>query len=117
MGLRFEVKEVLAAIYAERYLPDESAKEPDEGLLELIVALGRDVVVLEILLSVESDLLGLYLAVLNVDLVSDQNDGHVLTDSDQIFVPLGDVLIGDSGADVEHDDSAVSTDAKKRELP
>lgn len=90
---------------------DKSSEEPDEWLLELIVALGRDIVVLEVLLSVESDLLGLDLSVLNVNLVSNENDGDVLANSDEIFVPLGYVLIGNSRADVEHDNSAVSTDA------
>ena len=75
---------------------NESSQEPDEGLLELVVALGRDVIVLEVLLSVESDLLGLDLSVLHINLVSDQNNWDVLTDSDEILVPLGDILVGDS---------------------
>ena len=94
-------------------LPDESAKQPDEGLLELIVALGRDVVVLQVLLSVESDLLGLDLAVLHIDLVSDENNGNVLADTDEILVPLGDILVGDAGAHIEHNDGAVSANATK----
>ena len=65
-----------------RYLLDKSSEEPDEWLLELVVALGRNIVVLKILLSVESDLLGLDLSVLDVDLVADKDDGDVLTDSD-----------------------------------
>ena len=92
---------------------DESSEEPDEGLLELVVGLGGDIVVLEVLLSVESDLLGLDLSVLDIDLVANEHNGDVLADSDEILVPLGDVLVGDSGADIEHDDSAVATDAKK----
>jgi hypothetical protein len=91
---------------------DESSEEPDEGLLELIVALCRDIVVLEVLLSVEGDLLGLDLSVLDVDLVANQDNWDVLTDSDEILVPLGNVLVGDSGADIEHDDSAVTANAK-----
>ena len=35
---------------------DELAREPEEGLLEVVVGLGRDVVVLEVLLAVEGDL-------------------------------------------------------------
>ena len=94
-------------------LLDESSQKPDEGLFELVVALGRDVVVLEVLLSVESDLLGLDLSVLDVDLVANEDNGDALTDSDQVLVPFGYILVGDSGADVEHDDAAVATDAKK----
>jgi hypothetical protein len=94
-------------------LPDESAQEPDEGLLELIVALSRDIVVLQVLLSVESDLLGLDLAVLHVNLVADEDDGNVLADTDKILVPLRHVLVGDARAHIEHDDGAVSTDTIK----
>jgi hypothetical protein len=48
----------------------ETAEEPDEGFLKLVVTLGRDVVILQVLLSVEGDLLSLNLAVLDINLVS-----------------------------------------------
>ena len=57
----------------------------------------------------EGDLLGLNLSVLDIDLVSDEHDGDVLAHSDEILVPLGDVLVGDSGAHIEHDDTAVAS--------
>ena len=57
----------------------------------------------------ENDLLGLNLSILDINLVSDKNNWNVFTNSDEIFVPLWNVLIGDSGADIEHDDTAVST--------
>jgi len=88
----------------------ESSEEPDEWLLELVVGLGGDVVVLEVLLSVEGNLLGLDLSVLDVDLVTDEHNWDGLADTGQIFVPLGDVGVGDTGAGVEHDDTALSTD-------
>ena len=91
------------------YLLGESSEEPDEWLLELVVGLGRDVVVLEVLLSVEGDLLGLDLSVLDVDLVTDQYNWDGLADTSQIFVPLGNVGVGDTGAGVEHDDTALSS--------
>ena len=90
---------------------NESSKEPDEGLLELIVALSGDIVVLEVLLSVESDLLSLDFSVLNINLVTNEDNRNVLADSDQVLVPLGNILVGDSRADVEHDNSAMSTNA------
>ena len=89
---------------------DHSAEQPDERLLELIVALGRDVVVLEGLLAVESDLLGLDLAIADIDLVADEDDGDLLADTGQILVPLGNVGVSDARADIEHDDAAVATD-------
>jgi hypothetical protein len=63
---------------------DEFPGEPEEGLLEVVVGLGRDVVVLEVLLAVESDRLGLDLALLHVDLVSGKNDGDVLANTDEV---------------------------------
>jgi hypothetical protein len=102
------------AISLNERLPDESAEEPNEGLFELIVRLSRDVIVLQVLLSVESDLLGLDLAVLHVDLVSDEHNGNVLADAHKILVPFGHILIGDARAHIEHNNGAVATDAKER---
>ena len=78
----------------------------------MIVALSRNIVVLKILLSVENNLLGLNFAVLNVDLVSNENDRNVLADTDEILVPLGHILVGDAGAHIKHDDSAISANTK-----
>ena len=60
------------------------ASEPKEGLLEVVVGLGGNVVVLEVLLAVEGDGLGLDLALLHVDLVTGEDDGDVLTDTDEV---------------------------------
>jgi hypothetical protein len=60
------------------------AGEPQEGLFEVVVGLGGDIVVLEVLLAVESDRLGLDLALLHVDLVTAENDGNVLANTDEI---------------------------------
>lgn len=89
---------------------DELAGQPEEGLLEVVVGLGRDIVVLEVLLAVEGDGLGLHLALLNVDLVSAEDDRDVLADTDEITVPVGDVLVGDAGGDIEHDDTTLAVD-------
>lgn len=63
---------------------DELAGEPKEGLLEVVVGLGRDIVVLEVLLAVEGDGLGLHLALLDIDLVTAQHDRDVLADTDEV---------------------------------
>jgi hypothetical protein len=63
---------------------DKLASEPKEGLLEVVVRLGGDVVVLEVLLAVEGDGLGLDLALLHVDLVTSEDDGNVLADTDEV---------------------------------
>lgn len=58
--------------------------KPEEGLLEVVVGLGRDIVVLEVLLAVESDGLGLHLTLLNVDLVTSEDNRDTLADTDEI---------------------------------
>lgn len=118
----------------ERRVANELASEPEERLLEVVVGLGRDLEVLEVLLAVEGDGSGLDLALLwletgqdarvsqtrllstsararrvvthlDVNLVSAEDDGDVLADALEIAVPVGDVLVGDPGGDVEHDDT------------
>ena len=63
---------------------DQLSCEPEEGLLEVVVGLGRDIVVLEVLLAVECDRLGLDLALLHIDFVTAKNDGNVLADTDEV---------------------------------
>ena len=58
--------------------------QPKEGLLEVIIGLGRDIIVLKVLLSVEGDGLGLDLALLDIDLVSGQDDRDVLANTNQV---------------------------------
>jgi hypothetical protein len=107
---------------------DEFPGEPEERLLKVVVGLGRNVVVLQVLLSVESDGLGLDLALLDIDLVAGEDNGDVLADTDEITwvllvmrcaglggevgrtVPVGDVLVCDARGDVEHDDTALAVD-------
>jgi hypothetical protein len=52
----------------------ESASEIEEGLMGVVVSLGRNVVVLEVLLAVEGDPSGLVLAIFDLDLVSAQDN-------------------------------------------
>lgn len=84
--------------------------EVEEGLLKVVVGLCGDVVVLEVLLAVEGDLLGLHLAVLLVDLVAAEDDVDLLADAGEVAVPVGDVLVGVAGGDVKHDDGALTVD-------
>jgi len=86
------------------------AGEPQEGLFEVVVGLGGDIVVLEVLLAVESDRLGLDLALLHVDLVTAEYDGNVLANTDEITVPVGNVLVGNAGGNIKHDDTALAVD-------
>lgn len=47
---------------------------------------------------------------LHVDLVAAKNDGNVLANTFQVTMPVGDVLVGDTGSDIEHDNAALSLD-------
>ena len=58
----------------------------------------------------EGDLFGLNFSVFDIDLVTNQNNWNLLTDSSQIFVPFLDIGVGDTGTDIEHDDSTLSID-------
>lgn len=63
---------------------------------------------LQVLLAMKNNTLGFNFTVLDVNLVATEDDGNVLTDTDQVTMPVGYVLIGDSRSDVKHDDSTLS---------
>ena len=88
----------------------ELAGQPEVRLLEVVVRLGGDVVVLEVLLPVEGDLLGLHLTLTNIDLVTTQHDGDVVTHTGQILVPGGDIFVGLPVGDIKHDDTSLTQD-------
>jgi len=60
------------------------AQELQEGLFKVVVGLGRDVVILEVLLAVKCDGLGLDLTLLHIDLVTAKNDGNVFANANEI---------------------------------
>lgn len=63
---------------------DKLAGQPKEGLLEVVVGFSGDIVVLEVLLAVESDGLGFDLSLLDIDLITGQDNWDVLANTDQI---------------------------------
>ena len=50
---------------------------------------------------------GFDFSVFLVDLVADQDDGDVVANACQVLVPLGDVFVGDSGGDIEHENGSI----------
>jgi hypothetical protein len=66
------------------WVANQLSSQPQEWLLEVVVRLGGDVVVLEVLLAVEGDGLGLDLSLLHIDLVTAKDDRNVLADTDQV---------------------------------
>lgn len=67
--------------FAQYGLPYKLARQVEKRLLIVVVALSRDLMVLQILLSVKGDLLWLHLPVLDIYLVATQYYGNVFTDS------------------------------------
>jgi hypothetical protein len=77
---------------------NELTGQPQEGLLKVVVGLGRDIVVLEVLLAVESNCLGLNLTLLDINLVATQDDGNVLANTDKIaYRRVSDSAKGSAG--------------------
>lgn len=66
----------------ESFLPSQLSGEIQERLLKVIIALCGNLIVLEILLPVECNLFCFDLPVLDINLVSTQNNGDILTDPD-----------------------------------
>ena len=92
----------------ELIVATQLTSQPEEGFLEVVVGLCRNIVVLKILLTVEGDLLGLHLTVFDLDLVSGQNNWDVFADTGQVTVPVGHVLVSDTGCHVKHDDGTLA---------
>lgn len=49
-------------------------------------------------------------AYLDVDLVSAEHNRNIFTDTLKIAMPVGNVLIGDAGRDIKHDDATLTLD-------
>jgi len=92
----------------ETRVANKLPSEPKEGFLEVVVGLGRDLEILKVLLSVESDGASLHFSLLDIDLVPAQHNGDVLAHSFKITVPVGHIFIRDSRRDVEHDDTTLA---------
>ena len=56
------------------------------------------------------DGLGFDFSVLDIDLVSGEDDGNIFADADEITMPVRHVLVGDARCHVEHDDRALALD-------
>ena len=63
---------------------NELASEPEERLLEVVIRLGRNIIILQVFLAMESNRLGLDFAFLDVDFVAAEDDGDVLADTDEV---------------------------------
>jgi len=97
------------------FLPGELSSKVQEWLLEVVVALGRYLVILEVLLPVECYLLGLDLPVLHINFIPTKNNWDVFTNPAKITVPCWNILVCQSCCDIKHDDSTLSMDAATKQ--
>ena len=87
----------------------EGSKNPEEWLFVLIVWFCWNIEVLKVSLSVEGNLSSFNFSVLLINLISNQNNWNVVANSSQIFVPFGNVFIGDSSSDVKHKNCGIGS--------
>ena len=89
-------------------VPSQLTSNVKEGFFEVVVTLGRDIVVLEVLLAVELDILGLDSPVFAVNFVTAQHNGDLcFAHPYNILVPVRNALVCDTTCDVEHDDGGL----------
>lgn len=91
----------------EIWVTNKLSKKIQERFLELIVRLGRYIIILQVSLSVNGDLIGLDLSVLDISLVSNKTNWDIWSNLDKVIEPLQDVLVGLSACKIEHDDAAL----------
>lgn len=66
-----------------KYIPSKFSGKVKKRLLKVVIALGWDLIVLQILLPVESNLLCFHLPVLHINLVPTKNNWDVFTHSEK----------------------------------
>lgn len=65
---------------------------------------------LQVLLAMEHDRFGFDFSVFDVDFVAGQHDRYGLADSNQVSMPVRNVLVSDSRGDIKHDDRTLALD-------
>lgn len=60
------------------------SRQPQKGLFKVVVGLGGNVVVLQVLFAVERNGFGLYLTILDFHLVTHQDNGNVFTNPGEV---------------------------------
>lgn len=68
----------------QAWVADKLSRQPQEGLFEVVVGFGRDIVVLKVLLAMESDGLGLHFTLLDIDFVPAKDDWDLFADTDKV---------------------------------
>lgn len=75
----------------------------EEWFLDIVVRLRAHFNICDVFLTVKSYLLGFHFSVLHINLVSDQDDGNVPSNSDEITVPNRRFFVRVTGCDIEEE--------------
>lgn len=89
-------------------VPNQLPCKIQKWLFIIVIAFGRDLMVLKVLLPVECYLFWLHLPVLDINFITTQNNRNVFTHPAEISIPSRNVLVSQPGRDIEHYDSALS---------
>ena len=65
-------------------IANQLSGQPQEGLLKVIIGLGRNVVILEVLLAMECNRLRLDFTLLDINLVATEDDGDIFANTDKV---------------------------------
>lgn len=68
----------------QAWVANKLPRQPQERLFEVVIRFSGDVVVLEVLLAMESDGLGLHFTLFDVDLVAAKDNGDLFADTDKV---------------------------------
>lgn len=66
------------------WVTNKFPSKPQEGFLEVVIRLGGDIVVLQVLLSVEGDCFGFDFSLLHIHLIAAKHDGNLLADTNEV---------------------------------
>ena len=65
-------------------ISDQFSRQPQKRFLKVIVALGGNVIILQVLFAVKCNCFGLDFAIFYVDFVAAEDNGDVVADTDQV---------------------------------
>ena len=75
------VKRHLTGEFEKKYIATKTSQKPKERFFVLIITLNRNVIILKVSLSMESNLSGFYFSVFHINFIAYQNNRDVLTNT------------------------------------
>ena len=68
----------------QAWVADKLSRQPQEGLLEIVVGFRGNIIILEILLPMESDGLCFHFSLFDVDFIAAQDDWDLFANTDKV---------------------------------